>query len=470
MIESIKTKVWDRLKEKEVSLAMLYNKDGEILWYKGRTIIGKTIEQGEGFPKSHIKQTLKNRDAIEKEDVLISSSVNGFPESATVLKVKCLMIQPVSDHFYLYIDSGTKESFSQSDREMFKFMGELLGEMIEQIKENEITIGGITGTSEEIKKIRELVLKYSLEDEPVLLLGETGVGKSHIAELIHKYSGRKGKFFTLHTPAIPDTLFESELFGHKKGAFTDARFDKKGFIDEARGGTLFFDEISEVPIVFQAKLLRFIETKKYVVLGDSTEKEADVRIIAATNKDLQKAIEMKEFREDLYFRLQVLEIEIPPLRKRKPDIKALVLEMQQLLKGKEIGKGFWEAVCNHDWPGNVRELITVLLRAGILMDSPITGKNIRDIIKQSQSKKVFDQQREKIEQIWKDIQAGKSFWETVKKPFLDRDLNREEVQEIIKWGLDQSDGKYKNVLELFNLKDSEYKKFMKFLNGNRLNI
>jgi transcriptional regulator with PAS, ATPase and Fis domain len=245
-------------------------------------------------------------------------------------------------------------------------MGEFLGEMVEQIKKNEINIGGITGSSEEIKKIRELVLKYSLEEEPVS---------------------------------------------------------------------------------FQAKLLRFIETKKYIVLGESAEREADVRIVAATNKDLQKAIKTKEFREDLYFRLQVLEIEIPPLRERKQDIKTLVMEMQRFLRGKEIGNDFWEAVYNHDWPGNVRELITVLTRAGILVDSPITGKDIRDSIK-----------------------AGKSFWETVKAPYLNRDLNRDEVKEIIKRGLDQSDGKYKNLLTLFNLEDNEYKKFMKFLNGNRLNI
>jgi len=470
MIESIKTKLWDLLKEKEVSLAMLYNREGEILWHKGREIGGKTIYDGEGFSKTYIKKTLNNSDTIETEDVLISSIVNDLPESAFVLKVKCLIIQPVSDNFYLYIDSGVKDSFSRSDREIFKFMGELLGEMVDQIKKNEINIGGITGTSEEIKNIRELVLKYSLEEKPILLLGETGSGKSHIAELIHKYSGRKGKFVTINTPGIPHTLLESEIFGHKKGAFTDARIDKKGIVEEAEGGTVFFDEISEVPVSFQAKLLRFIETRKYLVLGQSVEKEADVRIVAATNRDLHKAIKKKEFREDLYFRLQVLEIEIPPLRERKEDIKALVMEMQRFLKGKEVGNGFWEAIYNHNWPGNVRELITVLTRAGILLDSPITGKDIQDIINQSRFKGAFDQRINKIEQIWNRIKAGESFWDVVKTPFLDRDLNRDEVKEIIKMGLAESDGIYKHLLKLFNLMGNEYKKFMRFLNGNRLNI
>jgi transcriptional regulator with PAS, ATPase and Fis domain len=136
------------------------------------------------------------------------------------------------------------------------------------------------------------------------------------------------------------------FFGHKKGAFTDARSDKKGFVDEAQGGTLFFDEIAEIPVSFQAKLLRFIESKKYMVLGDPVEKEANIRIIAATNRNLPEAINSGQFREDLYYRLQMLEINIPPLRERREDLKALVMENLQYLKGKEIGSGkdFWEVV------------------------------------------------------------------------------------------------------------------------------
>lgn len=470
MIESIKTKLWNILKEKEVSLAMFYNRKGEILWHKGRKITGKTIAEGSGFSKSYIKRTLQSRETVETENVIISSISNGLPESALSLRVKCLIIQPVSDNFFLYIDSGIKDSFSLADREIFKFMGQMLGEIVDKIRQEGINTGGITGISEERKRIRELVLKFSLEEEPVLLLGETGSGKSYIAELIHKYSGRKGKFFTVNTPGIPDTLFESEIFGHKKGAFTDAKCDKIGYVEEARGGTLFFDEISEIPLYFQAKLLRFIDTKKYFMLGDTVEKSADVRLIAATNRNLAKAIETKEFRDDLYFRLQVLEIEIPPLRNCKDDIKSLIMENFDLLKGKEIGDGFWEVVVSHDWPGNVRELITVLTRAGILLESPITGKDIEEIIHQSSYMRTSEQRINKVDEIWTGIKEGKNFWETVKTPFLDRDLNRDEVKEILKRGLALCDNKYKNLLKLFNLADSEYKKFMKFLNGNRLNI
>ena len=468
MIESIKNKIWNLLEEKEVSLAMLYNREGEILWHRGRRIRGRTINEGEGFSKSHIHKTLRDFDALEKEDVVIVSNVDEVPESALILHVKSLIIQPVNNRFFLYIDSGTRDSFSETDREIIEVLGGLLGEMVEQIRKNEVDTGGITGTSEEIEKIRDLALKYSLEEEAILLHGETGSGKSHIAELIHKFSGRKGKFFTVNTPGIPANLFESEIFGHKKGAFTDARSDKKGFVDEASGGTLFFDEISEVPLSFQVKLLRFIETKKYNVLGESGEKAADVRIVAATNKDLHRAIEDKEFREDLYYRLNVLEIEIPPLRKRKQDIKALVLENMHCLKGKEIAEDFWESVYRHEWPGNVRELITVLTRAGIHLESPITGEGIKQVINQSLYKKSFESKGDTEEEIWQDIRSGKDFWEAVKKPFLNRDIKREEVRAVVHRGLQEADNKYKKLIKIFNVEDKDYHKFMTFLTDYKL--
>ncbi|UCH96288.1 MAG: sigma-54-dependent Fis family transcriptional regulator, partial [Candidatus Aminicenantes bacterium] len=243
-------------------------------------------------------------------------------------------------------------------------------DMIDRVKKDDADVGGITGKSEKMKQIRQLVLNYSKENEPVLLLGETGVGKNHTAELIHRHSGREGRFVVASAPNLQEGLFECTLFGHKKGAFTDAKSDRQGLVEEARAGTLFIDEISGVPVSIQARLLRFIESKKYRVLGESFEREANVRIIAASNKDLVKAIENKEFREDLYYRLNVLEIMIPPLRDRKEDIQDFVRHKQTYLKGKEIGPGFMEALYNHEWPGNIRELITVLKRAGICCKSP----------------------------------------------------------------------------------------------------
>lgn len=467
MFESIKTKLWELLEKKDVSLAMLYNREGEILWHKGRKIVGKTIAEGGGFSKSYIRETMEKSGAIAKENIAISIET-GFlsSRSADILSIKSLIIQPVSDQFFLYIDSGIKEAFNHTDREVFKVIGELLGEMINLVKKDQRDVGGITGSSPEINKIRELVLKYSLEENPVLLLGETGTGKSRIAELIHRYSGRRGKFFTINTPGIPANLLESEIFGHKKGAFTDARADKKGFVDEAMGGTLFFDEISEVPLTFQAKLLRFIETKKYQVLGEPAEHDADVRILAATNRDLNQAIRENQFRQDLYFRLQVLEIEIPPLRERKEDIRDLVREHRELLKGKEIGNGFWEAVNAHDWSGNVRELITVLTRVGIHSAGPVTGDDIRDVISRGRHIRTPDDKvdkNDKLEQIRIAIEEGKSFWEAAWEPFIKRYLNRDEIKDLLEDGYIKNNSSLKTLSRQMHIRDSEFKKFIAIL-------
>ncbi len=463
MIDSIKSKIWALLEQKEVSLAMIYDRNGDILWHKGRRIVGRNIYDGEGFSKTYIKQTLNSANTVEQEYVVIESSVQNLPESAFKLLVKSMIIQPVTGEYFLYIDSGSKYAFDRTDREIFKILGELLGEMIDAIRDTGGGVGGITGATTEIQEIREQVLRYSLEEAPVLLLGETGAGKSHIAEMIHRYSGRKGKFVTIHTPTIPDNLFESEVFGHKKGAFTGATADKKGLVAEAERGTLFFDEISEVPVSFQAKLLRFIETRKYLVLGESAEQEAEVRIVAATNRDLNIAIETKEFREDLYYRLNILEIMIPPLRERKEDIKALVMEKKELLKGKEPGEGFWEAVYQHDWPGNVRELLTVLIRAGIHCDNPIKGDDIRDIIEKTHYKKSFAQQNNKLARAREKIKAGRDFWEAVWQPFIDRDIDRERIKEFLKDAYGESQHNFKKMAELLNLNKKGYHSLMSLM-------
>lgn len=460
MFESIKTKIWELLKEKEVSLAMLFNGEGEILWHRGREITGKTIANGKGFSKSFIEQAHLQTGTVEEENVVVTSEMVDLSRSAVFLDIKSLIIQPVGRNFFLYIDSGAKDSFSAIDREVFKVIGGLLGEMINQVIKNETDVGGINGSSKETGKIRALVLKYSLEEEPVLLLGETGVGKSHIAGLIHLYSGRKGKFIIVNTPAVPGSLFESELFGHKKGAFTGAGADKKGFVAEAEGGTLFLDEIAEIPFPFQAKLLRFIESKKYQMLGDPREKKADVRIIAATNQNLRQAMEQKRFREDLYFRLQVLEIEIPPLRKRPADIMELIRSNRDLLKGKRTGPGFREALESYHWPGNVRELITLLRRAGIHAGDSVTGEDVRDIIAQSHYKKKHPEENGQYEKFRDEIAGGKSFWDCVWSLFIKRELNKKQVKQFLVEGFEKHNYSLKKLSLALNIKDAEFKRFI----------
>ncbi len=327
-----------------------------------------------------------------------------------------------------------------------------------------------------IKGIRELAAKYALESEPILLSGETGVGKNHIAALIHRFSGRKGKFIIVDTPNINDQLFESKLFGHKKGAFTDAKFDKTGLVEEAANGTLFFDEITEIPLDIQAKLLRFIDTKTFYTLGESSEKVSDVRILAATNKDLDQAVENNEFRKDLYYRLSVLEMVVPPLHERKEDIKSLVLENQRLLRGKQIGKGFWDVVCNYHWPGNVRELLNILKRAGIMLESPITGEKIATILNSNGKKNSLETNgngngdlEAAVKEIRKKLKTNHdSFWQLIWEPFINRDFDRNTVKGILKFFYIESSYNFREMIRRLNVDESEYPKLMSFIYKYRI--
>lgn len=467
MIESIKNKLWEILKEKRISLSMIYDSSGEVLWYRGRRLRSKTIKDGQEFCKSYILQSMQNGKAVAQENVTINLSGDGLSESAERLKIKSIMILPMDRDFFLYVDSGTQFTLDHSEKELIRMLGSLLTEAIQKIRKNQEGSGGISGQSDAIKQVRNMALKFALEEDCILLLGETGVGKSHMAETIHNYSGRKGSFVVADTTTINESLFESVIFGHKKGSFTGAVDNRRGLVSEAEEGTLFLDEISEVPLSFQAKLLRFIETKKYRVLGDPVEKISDVRIVAATNRDLKQLINEKKFREDLYYRLNILVLTIPPLRDRKKDINVVVRENFRFLKGKDTGEGFWDAILDYHWPGNYRELFTVLKRAGILCDSPITGKDIADMIDKSEITPPDSTETNNIETAWNRLEAGKNFWETVKEPFLDRELNRGEVKTIITRALKKSDGSYINAMEYLNLDRSEYKKFMKFIHNNR---
>lgn len=329
----------------------------------------------------------------------------------------------------------------------------------------------IIGTSNAIAAVRKQVLEFAREIEPVLLKGETGVGKTFIAELLHRYSDRQGEFVVVDITTIAENLFESEMFGYKKGAFTDARADKKGLVAHARGGTLFIDEISEIPLHLQAKLMRFIDTKSYRVLGQCREEFSDVRIIAATNRDLHRAIAKGVFRQDLYYRLQVLEVKIPPLRCRREDIRALVSANRHLLKGKTIGKNFWDVLFNQQWYGNIRELLNVLKRAGISAANPIRGKDLLQLISGNHYRNSDNEETgiSSVDHIWNRIICdGLNFWDAVKKPFLKRDLNRSEVKEIISRGLRRGSGTFKDLIKIFNLYDKDYHRFMTFLRDNRL--
>ena len=223
-----------------------------------------------------------------------------------------------------------------------------------------MTAPGLVGASESIEAVRRLIAKAARNRLPVLLLGETGSGKEVIAKAIHNASHRRS-FVPIDCGALVGTLMESELFGHVKGSFSGAAENKKGLVEVAEGGTAFLDEIGDLPLEMQVKLLRLVQEKQYRPVGALQWRQADIRIIAATHRDLTAAVGKGDFRKDLYYRLNVFTIHVPPLRERKEDIPALIehflwLGKQAGLPPFEISPGIMEALLSYDWQGNVREL------------------------------------------------------------------------------------------------------------------
>ncbi len=240
----------------------------------------------------------------------------------------------------------------------------------------------IIGRSSKMQAIFDLIEKISRVDSNVLIEGESGTGKELVARAIHFNSHRaNGPFVTINCAAIPDNLLESELFGYVKGAFTGATQSKKGLFAEADGGTIFLDEIGDMSLNLQSKLLRVLEEKTIRPLGSNQQIPVNVRIIAATNQDLKKAVEEKKFREDLYYRLNVLNIKLPPLRERKEDIPLLVEHFIKKYsekygkKVKGINPRLYSCLESYPWPGNVRELENAIERAVALAD----GERIEEI-------------------------------------------------------------------------------------------
>jgi two-component system, NtrC family, response regulator AtoC len=235
---------------------------------------------------------------------------------------------------------------------------------------------GIVGKSERIGSIFTTIRKVADYKSTVLLLGESGTGKELVARALHDLSVRKsGPFVPINCGAIPETLLESELFGHVKGAFTDATRDKRGLVEEANGGTLFLDEIGELPLSLQVKLLRFLQEDEIRKVGDTKGAKIDVRVVAATARDLNDMVKNGSFREDLFYRLNVLQITIPPLRERKDDIPLLVEHFiakygtRLRRDNMSISKDALRALLDYHWPGNIRELENTIERAMVLSDS-----------------------------------------------------------------------------------------------------
>ena len=237
---------------------------------------------------------------------------------------------------------------------------------------------GMVGRHPEMVRIYQVVTQIATTPTTVLITGESGTGKELVARAIHARSGRRGQpFVAINVAAIPDTLIESELFGHEKGAFTGAHARKLGRFELAHGGTVFLDEIGTLRLDLQAKLLRALQEREIERLGGVRPVSVDVRILAATNVNLRNAVRAREFREDLYYRLNVVPIHVPPLRERREDIPALVEYMIRKLarecnrEVRGVSAGALDVLTRYDWPGNARELENVLHRAVVLARSPV---------------------------------------------------------------------------------------------------
>ncbi|HLG97882.1 MAG TPA: sigma-54 dependent transcriptional regulator [Bryobacteraceae bacterium] len=247
--------------------------------------------------------------------------------------------------------------------------------------------GNMVGFSPPMVEVYKKIARSAKSDDTVLIVGETGVGKELVAKAIHEHSARsKAPFIPVDSGAVTGSLWESEIFGSLRGAYTGADRDRQGVIDSARGGSVFFDEIGEIPLDFQPKLLRFLQEKEYRPLGSGIPKKADVRIIAATNRSLDAMVRENKFREDLFYRLNVLRIEVPPLRERRSDIPFLVRRF--LTEATDAArKRIWlepgvERLLNeYAWPGNVRQLRSTIQRLVALgAPGPVTEAALRPIL------------------------------------------------------------------------------------------
>jgi two-component system response regulator PilR (NtrC family) len=326
-------------------------------------------------------EVLRKTKEVSPDTVVIMITAYGSPEGA-VTAIKEGAYDYVTKPFRVEeVKLTIKKSLERSNliRENIR---------LRQAVEERYKFWNLIGKSPKMQRVYELVEKVSQTKANVLITGESGTGKELVAKAIHYNSARKDQsFVTLNCGAIPENLLESELFGHMKGSFTGAIANKRGLLEMAAGGTLFMDEIGELPLPLQVKLLRVIQEREFKRVGGTEDIKIDVRIISASNQDLQQKVALASFREDLFYRLNVIQIKLPPLRERKEDIPLLVnhfVRKYSAETGKEIAGVSSEALVlllSYDFAGNVRELENIIERSITLETSPsITDRHIRSYL------------------------------------------------------------------------------------------
>jgi transcriptional regulator with PAS, ATPase and Fis domain len=355
----------------------------------------------------------------------------------------------------------------------------------------------LLGESVAIRTLHAEIASAAATQAKIMVLGETGVGKEIVSRLIHAASDRRrAPFLAVNCSGIPETLLESELFGHLRGSFTGAYKDKPGLVRLAHRGTLFLDELGEMSLRMQAVLLRFAESGEVQPIGgDGPAERVDVRLITATNRDLSTLVQEGAFRQDLYYRLNVIRIDVPPLREREQDA---ILLLNHFMRQASVSHGLScptltpaaaEAVVQYRWPGNVRELKNVAERIVVRQHgSSVTADDlpaeIRGAIVQAAprpSLRPIDMTEtlarpraagasDVANRLLERIQFGENFWTAVYQPFKSHDLTRADVIALLDAGLRQTRGSYRGLLPLFRMASSDYKRFLAFLYQHECNL
>ena len=322
--------------------------------------------------------------------------------------------------------------------------------------------------------LRAEIERVARSDAKVLITGESGSGKELVAQSIHNGSTRAERaFVAVNCAGLPETLLESELFGHVRGSFTGAYRDKLGKLELADHGTMFLDEIGEMTLRMQGLLLRFLETGELQKVGaDRVAGRVNVRVVAATNKNLREMIGQGTFREDLFYRLNVIHLTVPPLRERREDIPNLVNHfLQSFANGggsRDLSAEAMALLVGYAWPGNVRELQNVIERLGVAAGSDAIRPEDLPVEIRASNGSAPRPHRERRRTVADDlfqklIQDRQSFWAVVYPLYMRREITRSNVRDVVRKGLLEARGNYKIVARLFNMESRDYKRFLNFL-------
>jgi two-component system NtrC family response regulator len=346
----------------------------------------------------------------------------------------------------------------------------------------------LIGTSRSITELKAEIERVARSDAKVLITGESGAGKEVVARAINAASPRANQpFVPVNCAGIPETLLESELFGHVKGSFTGAYRDKPGKLEMSDNGTIFLDEIGEMTLRMQGLLLRFLETGEIQKVGaERVANVTNVRVITATNRNLRDLITQGQFREDLFYRINVIHIVVPPLRERRDDVPQLVqhfLErfVNRPLNGHVNGNGSGEhsavksispealaALAEYSWPGNVRQLENVVERLVVtgrheIIQLDDLSPDIR-VPGQFSMRPRRERRRTVADELFKKLREDReSFWTAVYPLYMNREITRSNMRDLVHKGLEEARGNYKIVLRLFNMESTDYKRFLNFL-------